>query len=599
MSSAVPANPTAIAPTTSRGSRSRKYSQPRSANHSGIIAMRIAATPDGTCSDWPNTTKPLPTPSSRPPTMSESRSCRRVGTRRASGWRSRSKAMRISAGDCEPDGRHQERRHRLDGDRDAEVRRAPDDVDDGHVRPERGGARAAAGSGAWHSRLVQDRSLPHVCGTRRYPRRACTGSTRPSAGDASAPAITSRSRAPRQNLGRRRRRPGRDPRDGSRVGLPGAPGAHEGSPARRRRARRCTTSARSSRSSACAARCSSCRRRSPASSTPRPRSISRPASASACTRCSRARASRRTRRAGSPRSSGRRWTSSHELGEATAADLTKRVPGLREQISFGEGKKWAGQVGVSTRLLFLLAAEGRIIRGRPRGTWLSSLYRWVPMDRWVEGGLEPWPAGAGARRSSCATGCARSGRARSATSSGGPAGPSRGRRRRCAASDAVEVELEDGATGLGAAGRPRARRPSRRRGSRSCRRSTSTTMAWKERGLVPRTATDRDLFDTHGNAGPTVWVDGRVVGLWAQRSSMRGRLPAARGRRVASAARALDAEAARLTAWLGRTACSRASRTRSFQALARAPRRRPRPTPAGSGGTAGSRRSAPRRGSGR
>jgi hypothetical protein len=61
-----------------------------------------------------------------------------------------------------------------------------------------------------------------------------------------------------------------------------------------------------------------------------------------------------------------------ELGEATAADLTERVAGLREQIHFGAGKKWAGKVGVSTRLLFLLATEGRIIRGRPKGTWLSS-----------------------------------------------------------------------------------------------------------------------------------------------------------------------------------------------------------------------------------
>jgi hypothetical protein len=40
----------------------------------------------------------------------------------------------------------------------------------------------------------------------------------------------------------------------------------------------------------------------------------------------------------------------HELGEATAAVLTERVPGLREQISFGEGKTLVGKVGVLTRL---------------------------------------------------------------------------------------------------------------------------------------------------------------------------------------------------------------------------------------------------------
>jgi hypothetical protein len=26
------------------------------------------------------------------------------------------------------------------------------------------------------------------------------------------------------------------------------------------------------------------------------------------------------------------------------------------------------------------------------------------------------------------------------------------------------------------------------------------------------------LFDRNGNAGPTVWVDGRIVGGWAQRA---------------------------------------------------------------------------------
>src|SRR5215217_3127775 len=72
-----------------------------------------------------------------------------------------------------------------------------------------------------------------------------------------------------------------------------------------------------------------------------------------------------------------------EAGEATATELAKKVPGLRVQITFGEGKKWAGRVGVSTRMLFLLATEGRIVRGRPRGTWLSSMYAWAPMEKWL------------------------------------------------------------------------------------------------------------------------------------------------------------------------------------------------------------------------
>ena len=70
-------------------------------------------------------------------------------------------------------------------------------------------------------------------------------------------------------------------------------------------------------------------------------------------------------------------------GEATATELTAVVPGLREQIPFGAGKRWQGQVGVSTRVLFLLSMEGRILRARPRGTWLSSQYRWAPVARWL------------------------------------------------------------------------------------------------------------------------------------------------------------------------------------------------------------------------
>src|SRR2546428_262731 len=52
---------------------------------------------------------------------------------------------------------------------------------------------------------------------------------------------------------------------------------------------------------------------------------------------------------------------------------------------------WAGEQGMSTRVLFLLAAEGHIMRARPRGTWISSQYRWVRADRWLTGGIPELP----------------------------------------------------------------------------------------------------------------------------------------------------------------------------------------------------------------
>ncbi len=252
-----------------------------------------------------------------------------------------------------------------------------------------------------------------------------------------------------------------------------------------------------------------------------------------------------------------------ELGEGTAADLSKRVPGLREQISFGEGKKWAGKVGVSTRLLFLLATEGRIIRGRPRGTWLSSMYRWVPMDRWVEGGLEPWPPEraqaelVGRWLRAFGPGTVRD----IQWWTGWTVARTKAALR---ANDAVEVALDDGVgfvlpDDLDATSEPEpwvALLPA----------LDSTIMAWKVREWY-LDGHYGDLFDSAGNAGPTAWVDGRVVGLWAQRANLEV------GYRLLEdvgheARLALDTEADRLTNWLGSDRIFPRFPNPMFQALA-------------------------------
>ena len=44
-----------------------------------------------------------------------------------------------------------------------------------------------------------------------------------------------------------------------------------------------------------------------------------------------------------------------------------------------------------------------------------------------------------------------------------------------------------------------------------------TTMGWKERSWYLG-AHGTDLFDRNGNAGATIWCDGRIVGGWSQRS---------------------------------------------------------------------------------
>ena len=142
---------------------------------------------------------------------------------------------------------------------------------------------------------------------------------------------------------------------------------------------------------ACGAPSSSCPSNSPRSCTQPARRRSLPGNAASSSSTWRRAASPATAPAGWPPSRPRPADALAARGQATAAELASDVAGLREQLNFGAGKKWAGSVGVSTRVLFLLAADGVIVRGRPRGSWLSTQYRWAPMHAWLPGGLPSLP----------------------------------------------------------------------------------------------------------------------------------------------------------------------------------------------------------------
>ena len=76
-------------------------------------------------------------------------------------------------------------------------------------------------------------------------------------------------------------------------------------------------------------------------------------------------------------------------------------------------------------------------------------------------------------------------------------------------------------------------------------------MGWQGRGWYLGPHGPR-LFDRSGNAGPTVWVDGRIVGGWAQRpdGEVVHQLLEDVGREAAGA---VDRAAADLTSWFGGT----------------------------------------------
>jgi hypothetical protein len=234
-------------------------------------------------------------------------------------------------------------------------------------------------------------------------------------------------------------------------------------------------------------------------------------------------------------------------GEATAAELGQDVPALREKIAVAQDKPYAATQGVATKVLFLLAADGRIVRGRPLGSWTSTLYRWAPLDAWLPEPIADLDADASAaelvRRWLWAFG------------PGTPAdlkwwtGWTMGRVRRALAQlDVAEVALAGGATGLVLAHDAGPVAPADPWVA-LLPALDPAPMGWQERSWYlggHRAA----CFDRSGNIGPTVWCDGRVAGGWAQRKD--GEVVVRLLEDIGAEAEvAVLEEAQRLRAWVG------------------------------------------------
>jgi hypothetical protein len=199
-------------------------------------------------------------------------------------------------------------------------------------------------------------------------------------------------------------------------------------------------------------------------------------------------------------------------GESTAAQLAADDPRLAVRLRLGRGTSSAGQFNVASRVLFLLAADGQVARGRPRGSWTSHQYRWVPMADWYPPGLDGWATHQAevelARRWLLAYGPA------TAEDLRWWAGWSAGQVRRVLTElRPADVDL-DGVPGIVAAGDTDPS-PDAESWAALLPGLDSTPMGWQRREWYLGGFGDR-LFDRTGNIGPTVWWDGRIVGGWAQ-----------------------------------------------------------------------------------
>ncbi|MZD05989.1 winged helix DNA-binding domain-containing protein [Streptomyces sp. SID5785] len=235
-------------------------------------------------------------------------------------------------------------------------------------------------------------------------------------------------------------------------------------------------------------------------------------------------------------------------GQATVTELTQDEPRLTERFTYGRGKSYEAEQTVSSRLMRVLGVEGRVVRGRPLGSWTSTRFRWAVapphpeievaeaqselMRRWLaacgpatEGDLVWWT---GWKVSDV--------------------------RRALAAVGAVAVSLDGGGTGHvlpGLVDAPDEVAP----WAALLPALDPTAMGWRERDWYCPDGLRAALFDRSGNIGPTVWWGGRIVGGWGQRADgevvFRLLADGADGAVGREGVAAVEAEAERVTACLG------------------------------------------------
>ncbi|WP_329394742.1 winged helix DNA-binding domain-containing protein [Streptomyces melanogenes] len=196
-------------------------------------------------------------------------------------------------------------------------------------------------------------------------------------------------------------------------------------------------------------------------------------------------------------------------GRATAAQLAADIPALREQIVTFPGKPYEARQRVSTQILGVLAAEGRIRRDRPAGSWTSAQFHWAPAQP-----LPQLPAPE-----------AKTALARHYLKAFGPVTVDDVKwwtgwnltdtRKALAATGAQAVELDHG-TGyllpedLDTA--PATPEPA----AALLPGLDPTPMGWRHRDWYLDPDHTKALFDRNGNIGPTIWWHGRIIGAWAQ-----------------------------------------------------------------------------------
>jgi len=243
-------------------------------------------------------------------------------------------------------------------------------------------------------------------------------------------------------------------------------------------------------------------------------------------------------------------------GTATGAQLSADEPALRTAIPPRTASE--RPMNVTSSLLTLMSAQGRIVRSTPTGAWTSRHHRWEPIGRWWPDGL-PQLDEANSQRDLAHRWLERFGPATVDDLQWWTGWNKTTTRRAISDLPIDDVDLH-GQAGI-----------TLRAANDSDEHATSepvaallpaldpTPMGWKHRdwflGVDPH-----QIFDRAGNIGPTLWWDGEIIGSWAvtRGGEIRTAILADRG---AAAANAVDQAAAQLHKRIDGTVVTPAART--------------------------------------
>ncbi len=203
-------------------------------------------------------------------------------------------------------------------------------------------------------------------------------------------------------------------------------------------------------------------------------------------------------------------------GPTGAADLRTALPELAGTWDPAPGKRWGGPTPLSPRVLTVLGARGEIVRGPNRGGWTVSRHLWAPTAAWLGDTAMTEPEAADPDAAGAEL-------VRTWLRAFGPATVEDVKwwfgntltwaRRTLVEIGAVQVDLH-GTPGV-ALPDDLEPEPDAAPWCALLPGLDVTTMGWVDRDWY-LDGLRGQVFDRNGNAGPTVWVDGRVVGGWRQ-----------------------------------------------------------------------------------